>query len=144
MPFLSGLKCFCWEISWQSYESSLVGNCFSLAALKILFVFYLCNFNYDVCWCGPVWIHFFGDSLSFLELFVFLLYQIRKVFSYYFFKYVLNSLFSFFPSNILMMWVLLCFLLSQRSLKLFYFLLFFNYFCSDLVFSSTLSSLSPI
>ena len=75
----------------------------------------LWHFKYDVPWCGPLWVHLVRDSLHFLEFYVFFLHQVREVFDHYRFS-ILCSL--SFPAGILMNWMLLCFMLFQRSLEL--------------------------
>ena len=60
--------------------------CFFLAT----FNFNFCHFNYSVFWCVPLWVNPEWDSLCFLDLDVCFLSQIREVFSYYVFKYVLS------------------------------------------------------
>ena len=49
-------------------------------------------------WCVPLWVNLVWYYLYFLDLNVCFLFQVREVFSYYLFNYVLNpflSLFSF-------------------------------------------------
>ena len=50
-------------------EGSLVTDSwfFSLAAFRIL-SFNFCHFNYDISWCGSVWVHFVWDPLCFLYM----------------------------------------------------------------------------
>ena len=64
MPLLSGLKCFCCVIKWQSNWCSLVGNDlnFSCGFSDSLLVFKICHFNYDVFWCRPLWGQHVWDS----------------------------------------------------------------------------------
>ena len=64
--------------------------CFSLAAFKFLFIFNLWHFNYDGSQCGPLWVQLVWDTLCFLDLYVYLLHQIKEVFLHYFFNYVFN------------------------------------------------------
>ena len=123
MPVCSDLKCFCWEISWQSYGSSFVGNCLYLAAFKILSVFKL---GILIMMCLGVGL--FGSSslwscvsYSFTRLGTFLVIISSNRFL------IPWSLSSF---GTLIMQMLLHFMLSLRSLKLsscfliFFFLLF--------------------
>ena len=72
LPIPFSLQSFFCKISWLSY-----GNFFSLAALKILSLSCIC---------------FVWESLCFLDLHVYFLYQIREVFFHYFFKKVCNFL----------------------------------------------------
>ena len=51
----------------------------------------LCHFNYDVSWSGPLCIHLIWDSLSFLDLCVYFLHQIREAFFRYFFKKIYQA-----------------------------------------------------
>ena len=120
-------------------------SCFSLTAFKIIFNF--CHFNYNASRYGMLWVYTVWDSLCFLDLGVCFLSQVREVFSYYVFKFILCPFFSS-PSGTPIMWVLVCVMLSQRSLKLFkyYFFLFeflkilFSYFYSVWVISTTFAS----
>ena len=64
-PCCQSLACkvFFWEISWQSYGNSFVGKSLLFsAAFKILFIFDIWHFNYDVSWCGPLWVQLVWDS----------------------------------------------------------------------------------
>lgn len=54
------------------------------------------HFNYNVSWCGSLWIHLLWNSLSFLDLNFCSLPQIREVFRYYFFKQISFSFLSLF------------------------------------------------
>lgn len=54
-------------------------SCFPLATFKILFILKFYYFNYNVSWCGSFWIHFICNFMSFLELYICFLSQIRKV-----------------------------------------------------------------
>ena len=49
--------------SLLAWNSPVVTNFFSLAAFKILFIFNLWHFNYDVLWRGPLVIHLVWDSM---------------------------------------------------------------------------------
>ena len=125
MPLPSGLKHFCWEISWWFYGSSLVGNCLCLAAFKILFLSLtnLCLFNYDVSWCGPLWVHLVWDSPHFLDLSVFFSSPGWGSFQSLFLPICVQSLnFSSSPSGTPMIQMLLCLKLSQGSLNYLHFL----------------------
>ena len=51
-----------WEVPCKQ------NSCFSLVAFKILFSFNFCHFNYNVSWCGPLWIELVGNFLCFLNL----------------------------------------------------------------------------
>ena len=44
------------------------------------FILNLWHFNYDVSWSGPFCINLVWDSLCFLDLHIYLLYQIREVY----------------------------------------------------------------
>ena len=59
MPFPSGRKCIHWEICWQTYWSSVVGNCLSLAALKTLSL----SFIFVILIKMFLGVHFFGSIL---------------------------------------------------------------------------------
>ena len=91
-------------------------SCFSLTAFKIIFNF--CHFNYNASWYGTLWVYTIWDSLCFLDLGTCFLSQVREVFSYYLFKFILCPFLSS-PSGSPIMWMLVCLMLSQRSLKLF-------------------------
>ena len=60
------LKMYCqsllaYKVSFEKSTDSLMGMpllvtlCFSLMAFKILFIFNLSHFNYDVCWSGSLY-----------------------------------------------------------------------------------------
>ena len=66
-------------------------------------------------------------TLCFLDPDVCFLYQIREMFIYYFFKYIPSPLTSLFPGTPIM-WMLVYMIFSQRSLKLFSFLLLLLFF----------------
>ena len=73
--------------------------------------------------------------------------HVREVFSYYLFKYFLG--FFLFPCGSPIMWMIMCLMLSQRSLRLssFFcccFFILFSIFCSVVVISTILSSRSLI
>ena len=90
-------------------------------------------------WVYPVW-----NSLSFLDLGGYFLSHVREIFVYNLFKYFLRS-FLFFPSGTPIMQMLVCLMLSQRSLRLSSFLFnLFSLFCSTAVISTILSSQSLI
>ena len=80
------------KVSFEKSPDSLMGipqkvtNCFSLAAFDSLFVLKFGHFNYDVSWCGPIWVQLVWDSLSFLDLHVYFLHQIGGVLFHYFLK----------------------------------------------------------
>ena len=61
----------------------------------------------------------------------------REIFSYYAFKYVLSPFLTLFSFWIPKMQIFVCFMLSQRFLKL---LFLFILFCSALMIATTLSS----
>ena len=67
--------------------------------------------------CAPFWINPVGISLCFLDLDVCLLSQVREVFSSYIFKYVYRPFLSLFSFRDPIMWILVCLMLSQRSLN---------------------------
>ena len=71
-------------------------HCFSLAAFKILFIFHFCHFNYDMSWCGFVWVHLFWDPLCFLYLDICFIFQVQEVFSDNFIKSTVYNFFSLF------------------------------------------------
>ena len=90
----------------------------SIAVFNILFLSLIfCHFHYNMSWCGPFCVDPVWNSLCFLNLDVCSLSQVREVFSYYVFKYVL-CLFLSSPSWIPIMWMLVQLMLSQWSLKL--------------------------
>lgn len=78
-------------------------------------------------------------TLCFLAMDVCFLYQMREVFSYYFFEYIPSPLISLFLGTPTM-WMLVYMIFFQRSLKLFSFLLSFFFFPVWPDFSITMSS----
>ena len=119
------------KFSFEKSADSLVGTplqvtiCFSLTASK-LFIFDFWHFNYDVCWCGPFWVHLVWGSLCFLNLHVYFHHQIREtyfiIFSNNFSVYCYVSS----PSCTSIIQMLVCLQLSQRFLSLssFFWILF--------------------
>ena len=91
---------------------------FPLVAFNILSVFNFCQFGYYVSQCVPPWVYPAQDSLCFLDLVGYFLSHVTEVFSYYFFKYFLRSLLSLFSFWTPIMQLLVCLMLSQRSLRL--------------------------
>ena len=85
-------------------------------------------------WYGPLWVDPVWDSLCFLDLDVCFLPQVRNVFSYYVFTYVFCPFLSSpFGTPIMQM---LVHLLSQKSLKLLsFFLFFFPFSLNDFYYS---------
>ena len=67
---------------------------FPLVAFNILSVFNFCQFDYYVSWCVPPWVY--PETLCFLDLVDYFLSHVRGVFSYYLFKYFLESFLSLF------------------------------------------------
>ena len=64
-------------------------------------------------------------------------FPVREVFRYYLFKYFLGP-FLFSPSGTIIVWILVCLMLSQRSLKLSSFLfILISFFSSASVISTT-------
>ena len=91
-------------------------------------------------WVYPVW-----DSLCFLVLIDYFVSRIMEVFNYNLFKYFLSPfLFLFFFLDPIIR-MLVCLMLSQRSLRLSSILfILFSLFCSVVVISIVLSSRSLI
>ena len=123
-----------WKVSAEISADSLMGVplymtlCFSLATFRILFIFKLCYFNYDMSRSGSVWVYFVWDPLCFLNLDICFLLQVWEFFSHIS-SNTFSTLFSLSsPSGTLIMCMLICLMLSQRSLKtvliFFFFLLF--------------------
>ena len=94
--------------------------------------------------CVPSWVYPALDCLCFLDLVDYFLSHVREVFSYYLFKYFLRSFLSS-SSGTPTMQMLVCLLLSQRSLWLSSFLFFLFYiFCSIAMIFTVLSPRSFI
>ena len=81
MPLLSGLQHFC----KKNHLIALFGVgggacnccCFSLAGFKTLsFKFF--HFNYDMSWCGYIWIHLVWDFVCFLHLDICFLFRFGR------------------------------------------------------------------
>ena len=109
--------------------------------LYILSVLLLC------IWCVPPLINPSWDSLCFLDLLDYFLSHVREAFSYYLFRYFLESILSLpSPSGTPIMWKLVCLMLYQRSLRLpfFFFLFLFSLLCFTAVVSTILYSKSLI
>ena len=96
-------------------------------------------------WCVsprvyPVW-----DSLRFLDLGGYFLSHVREVFHYNLFKYFLRPFLFLFLFGTPIIRMLVCLVLSQRSLRLSSILfIVFSLFCSLAVISTILSSSSLI
>jgi len=111
-----------------------------------IFVFNFCQFDYYVSWYVPPWVYPAWDSLCLLDLVDYFFSHFREVFSYYLLKYFLRS-FLFSPSETPIMWMSVCLVLSQRSLRLssfFFFILFFYIlFCNSDFHHSVLQVIYP-
>ena len=70
--------------------------CFSLLAVNVLSLSLVFVSLITVSWCVPLWVNPVWESLCFLGLGDCFLSQVREVFSYYVFKYVLKPLCSLF------------------------------------------------
>ena len=91
-------------------------------------------------WIFPVW-----DSLCFLDLIDNFLSHIKEVFNFKLFKYFLIPFLFLFFSGTPIIPMLVCLMLSQRSLRLSSILfILFSLFCSAVVISTILSSRSLI
>ena len=96
-------------------------------------------------WCVsprvyPVW-----DSLCFLYLGDYFLSHVKEVFDYNLFKYFLRPFLFSSSSGTLIIRMLVCLVLSQRSLRLSSILfILFSLFCSSALISTLLSSSSLI
>ena len=67
-----------------------------------IFCFSFCHFNYSVFRCIPLWVNPICDFPYFLDSLDCFLSHVRKVFSYYIFKYIISLflfLFSFWDGN---------------------------------------------
>ena len=115
--------------------------CFSLAVLKFSLNF--CHYNFNVSLCVPLWGSPVRESLHFLELGDCFLSQVREIFTYYVFKYVLRplpSLYSLWDHckvNINMFDVV-------PEISLTVLISFHSFFFFTAVISTTLSSISLI
>ena len=123
MPLFTSLQSFCWKKSTDSLgggEGSLVCNCFLLPLLKFSIATF-CHFNYDVSWCGPLWVDFAGGSRLSLTWISVSFLRFRK------FSTIISSNrfpvpFSFSsPSGIPIMWISLHLMMLLNSLSLFLF-----------------------
>ena len=109
---------------------------FSLVALNILSLS-LIFVSLITMYLGVFLLRFIlPGTMHFLDLVDYFLSHVREVFSYYFFKYFLDSFLSLFsPSGTPIMWMLVRLMLSQRSLRLSSFFLppsfFYILFCSS-------------
>ena len=91
-------------------------------------------------WIYPVW-----DSLCFQDLINYFLSHIREFFNYNLFKYFLSPVFFSFSSGTPIIRMLVCLMLSQRSLRLSSILfILFSSFCSAVIISTILCSRSLI
>ena len=118
------------SISMKKSPASLIRSqlyltsCFSLAAFKILSLFFVfCHFNYDMSCKGSFWVPLDWDPLCFFHLCDFFSHQIKEVFHHYFFKQVFYPLLFSFSFCIPIIWILLCFMLTYISLNPFSFFL---------------------
>ena len=118
--------------------------CFSLAVLKILFIFNFCHFNYNMSWYRSVWGHLVWDPLCFLYLDICFLIQVWEFFSYNFFKYIFDPLFSFFSFWNTYYVQIGMFYTTPQSLILLSFFIWLSVCCFDWIISIILSSRSLI
>ena len=82
-------------------------------------------------WCVPLWVNPVWDSLYFLDLDVCFFSQVREVFSYSLFNYVLSPPPSLCGTHV--MWILVHLMLSQRELSSLFLLLFLDSFYSFII-----------
>ena len=110
--------------------------CMLFVAFNIFFfVFNFCQLDYYFSQHVPPWVYPAWASLQCLDLGAYFLFCVRKVFSYYLFKYFLRYFLSF-PFGSPIMQILVHLMLPQRSLRLFSFhLVLFSLFCSVAVIS---------
>ena len=109
---------------------------FFLAAFNILYLSLIFVSLITMCLSVfPLWVYPAWDSLHFLDLVDYFFSHIREVFSYYLFKYFPRCLLSLSsPSGTPIKWMLMCLMLSQRSLRLSSFLFILScIFCSEAV-----------
>lgn len=111
----SGLKSFCWQVSWESY----VGVPCCLKDSFLVFNFW--GFNYNVSWYGSLGFILFG-TLCILDLDVCFANQVTKVFSHFSSNMFWRKISLSSPSGPL--WMLIHLMLSHRSLKLSYYFIF--------------------
>ena len=113
------------KVSWRCGRCLNPTNCLFLDSLLI---FNFCHFNYNVSWCGPLWVHLVWHSVLPVPDNCFLS-QVRDVLQI---SPVSFSLLNFWD---FIMWMLVLLMLSHRFLKLlsfkffFFFLFSFSYFC---------------
>lgn len=115
--------------------------CFSLGVFK-KFSLYFWYFNYSVCWCSFLLVHFIWNSLYSLDL-DFTFFPRFGKFSVIIYSVKFSDLFFFSSSRTHIMQILFHVILSQRSL-IFIFKIFFSFWCSVWVSFMTLSSSSLI
>ena len=128
---------FFWEISWQFYGNSPIGN--SLAAFKILSLSLTFGIWIVMCLGVGLFASILLGTLCFLDLHVYFLHQIREIIFHYFFKYISNFLlflFSFwhpYDANVGIFEVV-----SMASYTILGFFGFFFSCCSDWLFFASL------
>ena len=87
-------------------------------------IFNFCHFNYDMSWCVSVWVHLVWTlcaSCTWISVFSFRFGKFSAIISSNTF---LTSFCLYSPSRTPIMKMVVCFMLSQRSLKLFSFFKF--------------------
>ena len=86
------------------------------------------HFNYDVPWCGPLWVNFIWDSLFFINLMSVSFTRLGKFLTIVFLNwFAVPASFSSLSGN-RVIWMLICLMSSQRFLNLSSFLKFFVLF----------------
>ena len=127
---------FCWEF-FDYWFSLTTGDLYIHIFNFSIFNFY--RFNCNFSWPGPLWVHVvWGSLLSWIWMSF--LSQVREVFSYYFFKWILCSFLTLFSFWDPIMGMLVCLTSFQRSFKLIFKNSFFFLFCLVWVVSTILSS----
>ena len=131
MPLPSGLLIICLInrlITLWEFPCMLIVF-FPLVAFNILSLSLIFIILIAMCLCVFLLAFILPGNLHFLDLIEYFLSHVREVFCYYLCKYYLGSFLSS-PSGTPIMQMLVCLMLSQRSLRLssvFFFFIFFLY-----------------
>ena len=119
--------------------------CFSLAVLNIFSLCLIFVILTNMCLSMFLFGFILYGTLCFLDLFDYFLFHVVEVLNYYLFKYFLIPFLLFFFSGTPIIRMLVCLMLSQRSLRLSSILFIrFSLFCSVTVICTILSSSSFI